>query len=160
MKFKSIAIKNATLFCATAFAALILGGCSTPETLFPAIPASTNVITGVVTPATPPVTTNLPNATVTAIATEGNAIAPLLPAPFSTALTALLGLTTLIAGYVAQRKNGQLTTANQVTTAIIQGVESAGTAAAAVKAAVATVSKANGVSDAVEAAVNQVTGSQ
>jgi hypothetical protein len=149
----------ATLFTSLIAAQFLLVGCATREVLSPAQPAETNAVTGVVTPGVPAVVTNLPNATVTTIAAEGEAVAPLIPAPYGTAVTALLGLATLVAGYVAQKKNGQLNTANAVSTAIIQGVESAGTAAAAVKTAVATVSKANGVSDAVEAAVNKVTGS-
>jgi PBP1b-binding outer membrane lipoprotein LpoB len=145
--------------------AFLIQGCATPQVLSPAVPAqpaSTNTVTGVITPPVPAVAasvTNLPNATVTKIVAEGDAVAPLIPSPYGTAVTALLGLATLIAGYFAQKKNGQLNTANAVSTAIIQGVESAGTAAAAVKTAVANVSKANGVSDAVEAAVNKVTGS-
>jgi hypothetical protein len=148
-----------------AAALVILAGCATPVVTpgTPAQPAVTNAITGVVTPpvAAAPATTNyIPNATVTEVVSAGQGVSTALPQPYGTALSAILGLVALAAGYVAQKKNGQLSTANQVTTAIIQGVEAAGTAAAAVKASVATVSKANGVSDAVEAAVNQVTGSQ
>jgi hypothetical protein len=152
-------MKKISKFASLLIVAGLFAGCATPVTLAPAQPAQTNSVTGTITPATPAVVTNLPNATVTEIVSEGNAIAPALPAPYGTALSAVLGLAALAAGYFAQAKNKQLNTANAVSTAIIQGVESAGTAAAAVKQAVATVSKANGVSDAVEAAVNKVTGS-
>jgi hypothetical protein len=137
----------------------LLAGCATPV-ITPGTSSVTNSVTGVVTPATPASTNYAPNATATQIIGYGQAGAALLPSPYSGAATSLLGLATLILGAIAARRNGQLNTANQVTTAIIQGVESAGTAAAAVKLAVASVSKANGVSDAVEAAVNKVTGSQ
>jgi hypothetical protein len=145
---------------------LLVTGCATPQVISPAIPgvlAVTNSATGAITPAVPPVAavvTNLPNQIVLKIVTEGEAVSPLLPAPYSTALNALLALLATGAGIVATIQTRGKNKSDAVATSIIQGVESVGTEAAAVKQAVAAVSKSNGVSDAVEAAVNKVTGSQ
>jgi hypothetical protein len=140
-------------------ATAIFAGCATPTILSPAIPATTNAVTGVVTPAVPAVVTNLPNATVAKIVGEGEAIAPYVPAPYSAALNAVLALLTFGAGTIAAIKNRQLNSANAITATIIQGVEKAGTAASAVKTSIAGMAAANGTADAVESAVNKVTGS-
>ncbi len=163
---------------AALFLALALTGCSTPSILSPAKPeipaqpaqpAITNAATGAISPAlpavaavpaVPAVVTNLPNATVEKIVQEGNAVAPLVPEPYGAALTGLLALLGFGATTIAAIKNKQLASANAVSTAIIQGVESAGTAASAVKTAIAATAKANGVADAVELAVNNLTGHQ
>jgi len=153
-------------------ACALFSGCATrvitPGT--PAQPPATNAVTGAITPpvaATPAVTNLVPNATATEVIGYGEQVAPYLPVPYSQAAAGLFGLATVILGLITTGQKKQLNTANAVTTAIVQGVEAAGNAepsiAAAVKAvkqSVATVSKANGVSDAVETAVNKVTGSQ
>jgi hypothetical protein len=154
------------IFAAFIGAQFLLVGCATPQILTPAVPAQpaiTNAATGAITPSVPAVAaveTNLPNQTVLKIVSEGEAVSPLLPAPYGTALSALLALLATGAGIVATIQTKGKNQSDAVATSIIQGVESVGTAAAAVKQAVADVSKANGVSDAVEAAVNKVTGSQ
>jgi hypothetical protein len=152
-----------TRFCclASLVLAITLGviGCATPQTISPPLPPMTNAVTGIVTPAVAAVVTNVPNVTYTKIAADGNAIAPLIPAPFGDVLTALLGVGSVLATILARKANGQLNTVQGVANSIIQGVESAGTAAAAVKQAVAKTAMANGNADAVETAVNAVTGS-
>ncbi len=157
-------MKTKYLFLVIA-ALVILAGCATKQIVTPAVPyqpAITNVVTGAVTPEVATVReviAYVPNATVAKIAATGAQVAPLVPAPWGDVLAGLLGLSTVIIGIIARQKNGQLKTTQEVTKAIIQGVESAGSAAATVKMAIATVSKANGVADAVEAHVNDVVGS-
>lgn len=152
-----LVLLTVSLLCPVA--GILLSGCATPVVVSQPLPPMTNALTGAITPAVAAVITNVPNITYTKLAADGNAIAPFLPSPFGDAVKDVLGLGTLIASIVALRKNGQLNTANSVTTAIVQGVESAGTAAAAVKQSIAAMSQANGVSDAVEATVNKITGS-
>ena len=130
--------------------------CATPVTLTPATPASTNSVTGEVTPAKPAITTNLPNATVTNIAATGHQIAPLLPTPSGTLLDGLLLLMTVGAGAVAKYKNSQLNTVQAVQDTIIEGVEAAGPVAATVKQMIAKTALANGVADPLHAAVQAV----
>ena len=110
-------------------------------------------------PAVPAVITNLPNQTVAGAVNLLQGVAPAIPAPYGSLLTALLGVVTLATGTIAAYKNKQLGTVTAVQNSMIQGVESLGTAAAAVKLAIAAQSKANGVSDATENAVNKITGS-
>ncbi len=55
-------------------------------------------------------------------------------------------------------KNNQAVTASDVAKTVIQGVEAAGTAAAAIKQSIAKTAIANGNADHVENAVNAVTG--
>lgn len=88
----------------------------------------------VVPVATPPTGTNvipayLPNQTVTGLVADVNKIVPYVPAPYGTYLSMLLGLTTLITGGIAAYKNNQAGGLTTQLTAVIQGVESATTAA-------------------------------
>lgn len=134
-------------------------GCTTQQPLTPAVPAQTNAVTGIVTPAIPATFTNVPNTTVMKIVAEGDAIAPVVPAPYNGILTSVLALLAFGATTVATIKNKQLNTASAVATTMTQGIETLGTAAAAVKQSIAKTAVANGNADAVESKVNAVTGS-
>ena len=124
MKSKSDKSSHVACVCSIIVAmSLFIMGCATPVVVSPPLPPMTNALTGAVTPAVAAVITNVPNVTYTKLAADGNAIAPFLPSPFGDAVKDVLGLGTLIASIVALRKNGQLNTANSVTTAIVQGVE-------------------------------------
>jgi hypothetical protein len=132
---------------------LLATGCATRLVLAPAVPAVTNTVTGSITPAVPAVITNVPNQTLATVVNGAQAAAPLLPPPYGTLLTTILGLITVGSGLVAARANSQKNTAQTVAKTIIQGVESVGPAAVAVKQAVAAHALANGVSDDVKSAV-------
>lgn len=160
---KLYTLSSSTL--ALAFSLILIAGCATPQITpgTPAQPAITNAVTGVITPpvaATPPVTNYAPNATVGQIVTEGTAVSAVLPQPYGGLVTGLLALLTLGASTVAAYKNKQLNTVQAVQNTIIQGVEAAGTVAAAVKQSIAKTALDNGTADTVQAAVNKVTGSQ
>jgi hypothetical protein len=146
------------LFFAACVIAGLIAGCASPI-VTPGAPASTNAITGQVIPATQTVTNYVPNTTVTTGVAYAQTVAPLVPAPWGEALAAILAITTAVASGIAAKKNGQLNTANAVASTIIQGVESAGTAAVTVKQSVAKQAMANGTANQVEAAVNALTGS-
>ena len=163
-------MKNNKLFLAFALSALVaaalIAGCATPNVTpaQPAQPAVTNATTGVVTPpvaAVPAVTNGYStNAQLTAAAPTVSAIAGVIPSPYGNLLNGLFTLVMFGAGAIAAYKNKQLQTVQAVQDTIIQGVEAAGSVAAAVKQSVAKTAAANGTADAVEAAVNKVTGAQ
>ncbi len=152
-------------------AGFLLIGCATPKILSPAIPAQpaqpaiTNAATGIVTPALPAVAavpaviTNLPNQTAMKIVSAGNEVAPFVPPPYGDILAGILGVVAAGAGLIARSKNKQLSDVTGVANTIIQGVQSAGTAAAAVKQSIAAMAASNGNADAVEKHVNKITGS-
>lgn len=100
-------MKNTYKILAVAAITLVMVGCATPVTLTPGIPASTNALTGAVTPAVPPVTTYEPNHTVAQIAAYGDQAAPLVPAPYNTILLGALALATAVTGLIAKSKNAQ-----------------------------------------------------
>jgi len=142
-------------------------GCATPQIISTPTPVvsapQTNPITGAITPPVTnyvvTLTTNyVPNATVTSVTTLASQAVPFVPAPYGEILAGLLAVATTVSTYIAAKKNGQANTANSVASTIIQGVESAGTAAATVKQSVAKMAAANGTSDLVETAVNALTG--
>lgn len=159
MKTKTLFTIPFTIGCFATLIAVSQFGCATP-TVTPAQPAITNAVTGVVTLPVPASTNYAPNATVGQIVATGTAVSAVLPQPYGGLVTGLLALLTLGASTVAAYKNKQLNTVQAVQNTIIQGVEAAGTVAAAVKQSIAKTAAANGTADAVETAVNNITGSQ
>ena len=104
--------------------------------LLPASPAVTNYVT--ITPAGPPVVTSYqPNQAVMQAVGYANAAAPLVPAPYGTILTGLASLAALVAGYVANKKNTQLATAQAAGAALASAVVQNPTATAAAMTAAA-----------------------
>jgi len=99
---------------------------------------ATKLAAPVITPANPatgaPAVTNyyVPNSAVMQGVAYTNAAAPLIPAPWGTAATAIATLAALIAGYIAQQKNSQ---ANASAGAAAWTVAAAGAAAAGAEAA-------------------------
>lgn len=120
---------------------------------------------GVLSPAVQP--PYVPNKTIGDITSTGSAIAPFVPAPYGGLLTAVLGLTTVIAGGIAGWKNNQANGLTTQLTSVIQGVENATTdstganvvavSGTAVKASIASHAKAAGVAPALAANVQKVT---
>jgi TRAP-type C4-dicarboxylate transport system permease small subunit len=94
-------IKNSLKLALCLVAAISLIGCAT------------RLATPVVTPANPatgaPAITNyyVPNTATMQGVTYVNAAAPLIPAPWGTAATAVATLAALVASYIAQKKNAQ-----------------------------------------------------
>lgn len=87
------------------------------------------------------------------------AVAPLVPPPYGTLLTLIAGLFgTSVASYVAYRNRQETVKAQAVNTSIIEGVESLGEAASAVKAAIKEVSVNNGNAVDVHTAVKDTVG--
>ena len=84
-----------------------------------------------------------------------NAVTPFLPAPYNIAVAGLASLFSAgLGAFVAFRnRNAAVQDWKNVADTVIQGIESAGTAAAAVKQAVASKALANGTADSVHAAV-------
>jgi len=88
------------------------------------------------------------------ITSGAQAVAPFIPPPYGTLMTVLAGLLgTGIASFVAFKNKQLADTATGVNATIIQGVESLGDAAKAVKQAVAATAVENGNADAVHKAV-------
>ena len=174
-----------TILSLTAVVAILLSGCmSTQKTpAVPAQPSSTNSATGVITPPVPAVpeqvlyvvSPKLAYVSSNEAALYGQ-YAPIVGAVYPPAqpiLTAAQGIfgavmsvITGVSVLMVRRKNKEklsiakdLDTANGVAKSIIQGVESAGAAAAEVKKVIANAALKNGNADHVETAVNAVTGS-
>jgi hypothetical protein len=127
-------IKN-SLMLALALTAAVIVGCATKLT------------TPVVTPANPitgaPAVTNqvisyVPNTAVMQGVAYTNAAAPLIPAPWGTAATAVATLAALVASYIAQKKNAQANAsggaAAALSAAIVAHTDSANLSAAALTA--------------------------
>lgn len=136
-------------------ASVYVSGCATRVTLVPAQPATTNEVTGVVTPAVPGIYTNIPNQTVTSSVGYGTQALPFIPQPYNGIVGGVLTLLALGAGAAAAYKNKQLNTANAVVATVVTGVEAAGSIAAAVKQAISKQALADGTADAVHAAVSE-----
>jgi hypothetical protein len=81
----------------------------------------------------------VPNTAVMQGVAYTNAAAPLIPAPWGTAATALATLAALVASYIAQKKNSQATTsagaAAALSAAIVAHTDSAALTTAALNAA-------------------------
>jgi hypothetical protein len=125
-------IKNTLLALAT----VILVGCATKVLTPVVIPA--NPVTGA--PAmTNMVTSYVPNTAVMHGVAYTNAAAPLIPAPWGTAATAVATLAALVASYIAQKKNAQATASQganaALSAAIVAHPDSATLSAAAITAA-------------------------
>lgn len=143
----------------------LITGCATPNPSAGQVAVITNPNTGVSTTNVEPA--YIPNQAVTSLVNTASAIAPLVPAPYGTLLTALLALTTAAAGGVAAWKNNKATGLTSQLTSVIQGVEAATTAAdgtnlpmvtgAAVKASIQSHATAAGVQPALNATVQKVT---
>ena len=144
------------LILLTAVALLAVTGCSTVDKALldkqVIAPATTNAVTGVVTPeqasyAPKPIIEN-------SIATAKQ-YAPLIPAPYS--LPVELGLSALSAGLAlyARSRNGKLNTANSILQAVVTGVEAA--AHAETKVAIQNAAVAAGVNDDLHAVVQDTT---
>ncbi|MGA2854806.1 MAG: hypothetical protein ABSE90_11845, partial [Verrucomicrobiota bacterium] len=127
-------IKN-LLILALALTAAVFVGCAT------------KVSTPVVTPANPvtgaPAVTNqvvsyVPNTAVMQGVTYTNAAAPLIPAPWGTAATAVATLAALVASYIAQKENAQANASGNaaaaLSAAIVQHTDSAALTTAALNA--------------------------
>ncbi len=166
-------------------ACLYLTGCISTQKIpaVPAQPASTNAVTGAITPPAPAVPEKVlyvVSPKLASVSSNEAAIygqyAPIAGAVyppatpiltvaqgiFGSVMSAITGVSVLM----VRRKNKEklsiakdLDTANGVAKSIIQGVESAGAAAAEVKKVIASASLANGNADHVEKAVNAITGS-
>lgn len=106
---------------------VLFQGCATPQTVsVPAQPATTNVVVVAATPTTPAVTnyvvipaqpattatTYVPNTTATQVASQINAVAPLIPAPYGTLATGAATLIALVAGWIANKKNNDANAAS------------------------------------------------
>jgi hypothetical protein len=165
MKIKNTLSKIIVPICLM-FTVALVTGCASPNPNAGQVTVTTNPATGVTTTNVAP--EYLPNQTVTGIVSTASQIAPLVPAPYGTALTALLGLTTVVLGGIAGWKNNQANGLTAQLTSVIQGVESATTDAttganittvsgAAVKASIASHAKAAGVQPALNANVQKIT---
>jgi TRAP-type C4-dicarboxylate transport system permease small subunit len=125
-------IKNFLKLALCLVAAISLVGCAT------------KLASPVVTPANPatgaPAVTNyyVPNAAVMTGVTYTNAAAPLIPAPWGTAATAVATLAALVAGYIAQKKNTQANASSgaaaALSAAIVAHTDNAALSAAALSA--------------------------
>ncbi len=174
-----------TILSLAAVVALLLSGCVSTQKIpaVPAQPASTNSTTGAITPPTPAVPEHVlyvVSPKLASVSSNEAALygqyapiagavyppaAPILTVAqgiFGSVMSAITGVSVLM----VRRKNKEnlsiakdLDTANGVAKSIIQGVESAGAAAAEVKKVIASASLANGNADHVEKAVNAITGS-
>ena len=143
---------------------ICFAGCAAQVAVSPGQPATTNSVTGVVTPAIPAIYTNIPNPIVTQVASYGTAALPFVPAPYNGILGGVLTLLTLAAGGIAAYKNKQLNTTNAkfnttnaIVSTIVAGVEAAGEAATAVKQSIAKTAIQNGNADDVHEAVQNLT---
>ena len=147
-------------------AACLVGGCISPRTVSAAQPAFTNAVTGVVTPAVPAQVVYVPDTRIAALVSNESALynqyAPIAStiaptaAPFITLGQSIFGgIMSIVTGISLLRARR----ATGVAKTIIQGVESAGPAAAPVKQSIATAALANGNADHVENAVNAIVGS-
>ena len=113
---------------------------------------ATKLATPTVTPANPatgaPAVTNyyVPNTAVMTGVGYVNTAAPLIPAPYGTAATAIATLAAIVAGYVAQRKNAQANAsagaASTLAAAVVAHPEAAAITATATKIAAANGSTA------------------
>jgi hypothetical protein len=113
---------------------------------------ATKLATPTVTPANPatgaPAVTNyyVPNTAVTTGVGYVQSAAPLIPAPWGTAATALATIVALVAGYVAQQKNSQANAsagaAASLAAAVVAHPEAAALSATATKIAAANGSTA------------------
>ncbi|MGA2854838.1 MAG: hypothetical protein ABSE90_12005, partial [Verrucomicrobiota bacterium] len=129
MKIKNLKISICAALC---FIALGFYGCAT------------KLATPVVVPANPatgaPASTNfyVPNTAVMQGVTYTNAAAPLIPAPWGTAATAVATLAALVASYIAQKKNAQANASGNaaaaLSAAIVQHTDSAALTTAALNA--------------------------
>lgn len=95
--------------------------------LFVAGCASNPLLTPVYAPGTTNVVQYVPAAAVTNALGLGAQVAPLVPPPFGTILSGVLGLATVGLGTYAKIKSGQLTTHQAMLNSVILGVEKAGT---------------------------------
>lgn len=135
--------------------ALAITGCASRVVVTPEQPATTNAVTGVITPAVPAVITNIPNETATKVIGYGNAVLPFVPAPYGDLLALLLGAAAGVTGFIAKRANAKTARDEATIATIVKGVEAAGEAASAVKVSISNTALARGTSDAVQAAVDK-----
>ena len=129
--------------------ATILVGCGTPfatTTTVPIVTAATGTAPAVTNYVTVPVTNYAPNAYVTQGATYLTAAAPLIPAPWGTAATAVATLAAIIAGFVAQKQttkaNASAGASASLAAAIVAHPEATAISANAMKSAVTNSSTA------------------
>lgn len=132
------------LILLSAVALLAVTGCETiKKALYDqapvVVPASTNAVTGVVTPAVTNVVLT-PKESITNGAKTAEGYAGALPPPYGTIAGGLLALALAGVSIYAKQQNGQLSTAQSVIQAVVTGVEAVGhpeTKAAIQNAAVA-----------------------
>jgi uncharacterized lipoprotein YajG len=143
------------LILLTAVALLAVTGCSTLDNALlnkQTIPASTNAVTGAVTPEQAVYVTKPVIASTIATAQQ---YAPLIPAPYSFPVEAGLGILSAGLALYARSRNGKLNTANSVLQAVVTGVEAA--AHSETKVAIQNAAVAAGVNDDLHAIVQDTT---
>jgi hypothetical protein len=127
--------------------ALVSGALLTPSVT----QASTNPVTGELTPAT---TNFAPNPTLVSGIETARQLSPLAPAPFGWIIDGVGGLALAGLGLYAKRKSGQFNTAQAIAGAVVAGVEAAGHAET--KAAIAKESSKAGVAAALDTLVQNI----
>jgi hypothetical protein len=136
--------------------ALTLAGCGTPFSTTTTVPIVTPP-SAVGAPAVTnyvmlPVTNYLPSTAATTTATYIQAAAPLLPAPWGTAATALASLIAIAAGYVAKKQNDNAN-ASAAAAATLAATVVAHPDAAALTVQATKIAAANGSTQAVATAL-------
>ncbi len=148
-------MKN-TLLLLSACASITLCGCGATKYLLTptaVVVPYTNSVTGQVGVVTN--TVYVPSPAAQQIGTVGNQIAPLIPAPFGTAVEGILALATLGLGYFAKIKTAQANTNSSLLNAVIAGVETGNSDAT--KAAVQSHAAAAGLQTTLDPIVQAIT---